>query len=753
MTTTSPPSGSDAFQLLHPKVQRWIWQQDWPELRPAQEAAAAPVLAGETDVLIAAATASGKTEAAFLPVCSALTADPPQTGGFAAIYISPLKALINDQYGRLDELCEHLDIPVARWHGDVGAGVKSKLLDRPRGILLITPESLEAMFVLRGWKMRDLAGALRYVVIDEMHSFMGTERGAQLQSLMHRLDLAARRRVPRIGLSATLGDMRAAADFLRPGSGDKVTVIVSDADGQELQLQVRGYVETQPNLSALDRTADEDAEQQTGEEDSGERSAIADHLFTTLRGSHNLIFANSRGAVEEYTDLLSRRCDQAGVPNEFVPHHGNLSKDIREHAESRLKDRARPVTAVCTSTLEMGIDIGSVSSVAQVGAPPGVAALRQRLGRSGRRGGPAILRVYIRERELSPTLHPAEELRAQLVQTIATIELLLQRWYEPPHGTALHLSTLVQQTLSLIAQHGGITPNDAYRTLCGQGPFRLVDAATFAALLRDLGEATIIRQETDGLLLHGDAGEKLVNHYTFYAAFAAPTEYRIVHGGRALGSLPIEQSLPEGALLIFAGRRWRVLAIDARAKVIEVARASGGRPPRFTGAGPEVHDRIRTEMRRVYQDSAVPIYLDATAQRLLEEGRAAYRRFGLEAQPILAYGNDTLLFPFCGDAIMTTIALTLHTRGVSVERQGLALALSGASPQTTADLLREMSESELPAATELARLIPDKRIDKYDELIGEELLARSFAARQLDVPGARNVISRLAEQSALACLS
>jgi ATP-dependent Lhr-like helicase len=102
---------------------------------------------------------------------------------------------------------------------------------------------------------------------------------------------------------------------------------------------------------------------------------------------------------------------------------------------------------------------------------------------------------------------------------------------------------------------------------------------------------------------------------------------------------------------------------------------------------------------------------------------------------------------------MTTVVLTLRTRGVAVEPQGLALALSGATPQTTADLLRELSESELPAATELARLIPDQRIDKYDELIGEELLARSFAARQLDVPGARNVISRLAEQSALACLS
>ncbi|MGP3959994.1 DEAD/DEAH box helicase [Nonomuraea sp. 3N208] len=202
---------------------------NWRELREAQEAAVAPVLAGDRDVLIAAATASGKTEAALLPICSVLT-EQPDTAGFAAVYISPLKALINDQYGRLDPLCDHLGITVSRWHGDVASSSKSKLLDRPHGILLITPESLEAMFLLRGWKIRDLMASARYLVIDELHSFIGTERGAQLQSLMHRLDLAARRRIPRIGLSATLGDMAKAADFLRPRAGDDVTVIVSSSD-------------------------------------------------------------------------------------------------------------------------------------------------------------------------------------------------------------------------------------------------------------------------------------------------------------------------------------------------------------------------------------------------------------------------------------------------------------------------------------------------------------------------------------------
>ncbi|WP_219516120.1 DEAD/DEAH box helicase [Nonomuraea ceibae] len=742
--TTSPPSGSDAFERLHPKVQQWIWQQNWSELREAQEAAVAPILAGDRDVLIAAATASGKTEAAFLPICSVLT-EQPDTGGFAAVYISPLKALINDQYGRLDQLCDHLGITVSRWHGDVAASSKSKLLDRPRGILLITPESLEAMFVLRGWKIRDLMAGARYLVIDELHSFIGTERGGQLQSLMHRLDLAARRRIPRVGLSATLGDMGKAADFLRPRAGDDVTVIVSSSDAQELRLQIRGYVQTAPILDPRARAAHEALGEEVAADDvaTGDRLAIADHLFTTLRGSHHLVFAGSRAAVEDYTDLLNRRCENARVPEEFVPYHGNLSKDIREHAEARLKDRTRPATAVCTSTLEMGIDIGSVTSIAQIGAPPSVAALRQRLGRSGRRGGPATLRLYVSEPEATPAIHPADELRAQLVQSIATIELLLQRWYEPPSAEALHLSTLTQQILSLIAQHGGITPADAHRTLCGQGPFRAVDSLTFATLLRDLAAADLIRQEHDGLLLPAETGERLINHHTFYAAFAAPTEYRIVTEGRTLGSLPIDQPLPEGSLLIFAGRRWRIQAIDTHAKLIEVTRASGGRPPRFTSAGPLVHDRIRTTMRRLYEDTTVPAYLDATAQSLLAEGRDAYRRLGLRDTPLIGYGNDTLLFPFRGDAIMTTLGLALHAYGVDVIRYGVALLISDTSPQAAADLLADLAAEGVPDALNLAALIPDKRVDKYDDVIGEELLTRSYA-RRLDVTETQQSITALA---------
>lgn len=239
---TSAPSNSEAvgeassaFSRLHPGIQRWIWEQKWGELRPTQAQAVTPILGGRTDVIVSAATASGKTEAAFLPMLSALAAEPTTSPGIGILYISPLKALINDQYDRLSSLAGSADLAVHRWHGDVPGNQKTAILAKPTGLLLITPESLEALFVLRGTQISTLLGALRYVVVDELHSFIGTERGAQLQSLLHRCELAIRRRVPRVALSATLGDMSSAAEFIRPGGGDGVLQIIDDDAGQALQ--------------------------------------------------------------------------------------------------------------------------------------------------------------------------------------------------------------------------------------------------------------------------------------------------------------------------------------------------------------------------------------------------------------------------------------------------------------------------------------------------------------------------------------
>ncbi len=692
-------------------------------------------------MIIAAATASGKTEAAWLPICSVLATEAgtdAAQAGVKALYLSPLKALINDQYSRLDQLCEHLDLPVHRWHGDVAGSQKRLVTRRPDGLLLITPESLESLFVNQGEQIARLFGGLRYVVIDELHSFIGTERGAQLQSLLHRIELAVRHRVPRIALSATLGDFGAAAEFLRPGAGDEVTVISSvDEERTELRMQLRGYIAADPVKARDDPTGE------TGVE--WDKAAIADHLFDTLRGSDNLVFTNARGSVEVYTDLLSRRSADANVPNEFLPHHGNLSKDVREHVEERLKASDTPTTAICTSTLEMGIDIGSADSVAQIGAPLGVSVLRQRLGRSGRRGQPAVLRMYVSEPELTDHTPPADALRSQLMQTIAMVDLLLERWYEPPDLRRLHLSTLIQQILSVIAQRGGADAAPLFDALCASGPFRTVDRPTFVALLRAMGEAELVSQDSDGLLLHGPAGEKLVNHYSFYTAFTTDDEYRLVSSGRTLGSLPVDYPISVGSLLIFSGRRWRVLAVETQQRVIDLAPARGGRPPAFPGLGAEVADEVRRRMRRWYEGDAVPVYLDPTAQRLLDEGRAAYRRLQLDLQPFVSWGRDTVLLPWRGDLIMNTLAVVLREQRLEIGQDGVALTVRRTTTTGLWELIRELAAAPPPDPLALADTVANKAADKHDQYLGDTLLTASYAARSLDVPGAWSTLRQLAE--------
>ncbi len=716
--------------------------------------------------MISAATAAGKTEAAFLPICTTLLTDrdaaprtdamPSDLSGIKVLYVSPLKALINDQWGRLDSLCEHLDIPVHRWHGDVGASRKAALLARPDGILLITPESLEAIFVNQGPKAATLLRALRYVVIDEMHAFLGTERGAQLQSLLHRVDLAARRRVPRIGLSATLGDMSAARDYVRPGHGDKVDVVMSEDNEAQLFLQLRGYIAALPAPSVNGPAANSLDEADEPDDPTAETQHIADistHLLRKLRGSTNLVFANSRTRVEQYADRLAHTSETLRVPNEFFPHHGSLSRELREDVEQRLKDPNTPTTAVCTSTLELGIDIGSVASVAQIGAPPSVAGLRQRLGRSGRREGEsATLRIYISEPQITPQTHPVDTVRAELVQSIAMVDLLLQRWYEPLNSRHLHLSTLTQQVLSLIAQHGGVHPSEAHQVLCKHGPFQAVTPATFAQLLRDMGAAKLITQASDGLLLHDIIGERLVNHYSFYAAFRGADEYRLIAAGRTLGTLPVDFPVIVGTRVIFAGRRWTVLAVDPRQKVIELARSRGGRPPTFAGHGAAVSDGVRQQMLAVYNRQEVPAYLDATAQQLLDEARDYFRRWRLQTQSALSHGHDVLLFPWRSDTVHSTIAIMLAGAGLTAAAEGIVLSIQDTDLHRVRQAIEQIIAEPAPNPDELAAQVRNKAFEKYDEYLSEDLLSRGYAAGHLDVTVARqalnDILPRLGEYTA-----
>lgn len=734
MPTNSPASGSDAtsgsFGLLDERIRRWVYDSGWTELRDAQERAIPPILKGEQDIIIAASTASGKTEAAFLPILTRMLANP----GSLVIAVFPLVALINDQWGRLEQLCEQLEVPVTPWHGDISSGPKKRFLKSPEGCLLITPESLEALLMGRGHALAGLFSKLLCVVVDELHSFIGAERGRQLQSLLHRIERALGRRVQRIGLSATLGDMALAERYLRPDAALPVQTIVSRDGGQELRVLVKGFLERPPDLSS------------DTEKDDGQNcvEAIAQHLFKTFRGSNNLVFPNSRNRVELLADMLRRMCEDARVPNEFWPHHGSLSREIREETEAALKHGDRPATAICTSTLELGIDIGSVQRIGQLGPAPSVASLRQRLGRSGRRKGePAILFCYAIETECKADSPPSDLLREGLVQTIAQIRLLVRGWYEPPVISGLHLSTLIQQLLSLVVQSGGITAAKAWSLLCGTGPFAGVEQQDFASLLRELGSREVLMQDSSGLLLLAPKGERLTGHYSFYAAFASGEEFQVVTAGKALGTLPVTSPLEPGSYIIFAGRRWQVESLDMERKTILVAPAKGGRPPVFEGGGALVGDGVRKEMRQVLLEDAPVPFLDAAAQELLEEARANFRRLGL-AQSLMVEGeHHARVFPWAGDIALHTLAMLLRYWGLEAQQEGMCVLVKQSGSSSLTGVLAELCRRPLPQPQELAAGVLNKQQEKWDWLLPEGLLARNFAAHNLDLPAAAAVLGQV----------
>ena len=729
---------SASFDLLNVKIQKWIWQQGWTDLREAQELAIGPILSGDEDIIISSGTASGKTEAAFLPIISKLLENEPVIN--SVLHISPLRALINDQFSRMELLCRNMDIQVVPWHGDISTSKKRKFFDNPRGILLITPESLEAIFVNYGSNIPRVFKKLSYIVVDELHSFIGTERGRQLQSLLHRIEISVNRRISRIGLSATISDMQIASFFLRPVNSSNVLSLTASGS-QELKLIIKGYMDSALEIALPLKDGDFILQKESLPKREAEE--IADSLFQTLRGTSNLIFANSRANVEKYADALRTRCEEMRVPNEFWAHHGSLSKELREEAEKAIKDKSRPVTIVCTSTLELGIDIGAVTSIAQVGIPPSVSSLRQRLGRSGRRGEPAILRIYIRENETSIKSTIEDQLRVELVQAIAMIRLLINNWLEPPSNGSLHLSTLVQQILSLIAQCGGITASQAWRILCETGPFGNIDTNTFIKLLRCMGQHDLLIQASDGLLLHGKAGEKIVNHFSFYTVFMTGQEYRLVAEGKTLGTLPIERPVSEGSLIIFGGRRWRVLNIDDQHKIIELTAAKGGIPPSFTGVGGIVHDYVRQEMYSMYRETGIPAFLDAKAKELFLEGRENFKRYHLENRNIISHGNLCYLFCWAGDRVQDTVVILLNKFGLKAENSGIAITVSDISPAELKNKIKNLISSSPVNGLELARSVKNKISEKYHPLLASDLLDYEYCSARLDIVGALNALSRI----------
>lgn len=729
------------FARLAPPLQRILWELGWKDLRHNQIKALPLILDTQDDVVISAATAAGKTEAAFLPLLTRLWQrqqslirpdEDAATSGCGPngliLYVAPVKALINDQVARLHIFCERMDIPVYPWHGDVGQTSRKRFFVNPRGVVLITPESLESLLFRRGADVRQIFSELQAVVVDELHAFIGNVRGCQLQSLLHRLEAQLDRRVQRIGLSATLGDIGLAAEFLRPGQGKAVQIIATLGEKRHLQLAVKAIM--QPN--SVTQT-EQDA-----------HWAIAGELFERLRGANYLVFPAGVGMVEFYADALRTYCENAGLPVTYFPHHGRLAKSEREETESELKRGHQPVTAICTTTLEMGIDIGAIKGVVQIGAPQTVSSLCQRIGRAGRREADvAVLWQYCVAETLSPGANCVDSFYQDLIQAVAIVQLYFAKWYEPPRLGALNYSTLIQQVLSLVGERHGVTAAVAYKMLCKNGPFKTVTEASFIAILRAMSAKDLLMQDSNKLLLHGARGERVVNHYSFYAAFPDSQDYRLRQAGKELGTLPIQGTTMRGDVITFAGRRWMIDAIDHEKRLVDLIASGMGKLPRTGGQSMPIHTRVRQEMRAILDSEDVPAWLDTNAKSLLQDARRQYKALHLSTQQYVSEGSCVYLFLWCGDQIQDALVALLTNEGQQAENNGICIKVKNSNRETVKSSLKIIASKICPSANEIINRKNVTDIEKWDWVLPDDLFLASYASRELDLDEAHALCQHL----------
>jgi ATP-dependent Lhr-like helicase len=705
----------------------------WTKLRTLQVEAIHEVFDGTGDIILSARTASGKTEAAFLPILSKLVDVPEQ--GVGAIYAGPLKALINDQFERLEELCREAGIDVHKWHGDVAASPKKKLLEKPSGVLLITPESIESLFVNHPHKLGVVFRNLRYVVIDELHSFIGTERGAHLRSLLSRLSARSSKPVRYLALSATLGsEVERVCKWLRTSAAGSVRVI-RDESPKTILVSLQGYVRKVEPLPTGPTDEDEARALESG--------TLEGDLFQAFVGKTGLVFANSKPAIEALADIASREAKRRGIPDCFRVHHGSLSKTEREETEEALKADS-PTVTFCSSTLEMGIDVGNVEVVGQVGAPWSVSSMAQRLGRSGRKEGqPSVLRLFVEEPEPEQTTPLHRLLCPELLQAAAMVELLRDRWCEPPEADRLHLSTLIQQVLSVITERGGAHAEELYRTLVASQSFPSVDEPRLVATLRSMGGHDLIEQTPEGLLISGLRGEKIARSHDFYVAFVVHEEYRVNHGSHHIGNVALNATIQPDSYLILAGRRWKILDVDAERKVVSVQPSPGGRVPHFDmDQGGEIHPRVRETMRDLLAGAAVPPYLDSGAREMLTQSRQTAREAGLLEHSFVQDGREVLWFPWTGTRIQRTIyALGKFFGGLNMQDEGIVLTHRGASVEEVQAVYRGIVQ-DAPEPIEIARSFPCRIREKYEIYLSDDQTAEQFAREMLDLDGAISVIGR-----------
>ena len=710
----------DIFSRYSDFIQDFIYRSGWQDLRAIQVAAGDAIFNTDQNVLLCASTASGKTEAAFFPILTEFTEDPPESVG--CLYIAPLKALINDQFIRLNDLCEEGHIPVWHWHGDVSSSHKKKLLKHPSGILQITPESLEALLMHKHSEVPKLFGDLRYVVIDEIHSLLRGDRGGQCMCLVQRLCRLSGANPRRIGLSATIGDPQEAGRFLAAGSGRGTVIPDIKAKGMRWRLSMEHFFNAAPQASDIIENpeksawaggvpsvsmrpaigtsktpadaggalvsggvpaaggmrADVSAPGITKADVSVLRQTKADanptdkapltadpgmgYIFEHTRGRKCLVFSNSREECEEVTTTLRAYCEYNHEPDRFLIHHGNLSTAFRETAEDEMRDDDSALTTCTTATLELGIDIGKLERAFQINAPFTVSAFLQRMGRTGRRGEPCEMWFVMREEHAEARDLLPDKIPWALLQGIALIQLYLEeRWVEPPRRGRLPFSLLYHQTMSTLASGGEMSPAELASRVLTLAPFENVTRDDFRILINDLIAKDHIELTEERGLIVGLAGERITNNFKFYAVFQENEEYSVRCESQEIGT--IVKPPPIGDRIAIAGHVWVVEEVDRTHHQV-YCHMIKGRVPAYFGEEPgDIHTKILERMRQVLLETSDYPYLLKNAQARLMTARVDALHSGLGYRPLVCLGGSMYcLTPWLGSYAFLALERFLRIR-------------------------------------------------------------------------------------------
>ena len=578
--------------------------------------------------------------------------------------------------------------------------------------------------------------ALKYVVIDEIHTMIGSDRGNQVLCLLSRIGRLLGKHPRRIGLSATIGDLELASAWLGAGSGRNTVAPKPPRQPLKWRIGMEHFFIQDPR--------EEQSAGVAAKPENDRAHAMLDpgyeFLYDVVKDSKALVFSNSREETEYVTATLRQLAKKKGEPDIFLIHHGNLSAALREDAELRMKDEHDSRVVTCaTVTMELGIDIGRLERVAQMGSPTTVSGFLQRLGRSGRRGSPPEMIMVFREETPLPNAPLPELIPWELLRGIAIIDLYSkERFIEPPRVKKMPLSLAFHQTLSVVASSGELTAKQLADRILSLPPLSSLDKETYRALLVSMVNGEYLELTEQKGLIVGLKGERIINSYKFYAVFKDSEDYTVRNESEEIGTITTPP--PVGDRFALAGRVWEVLETDIARKLIFVKAVDGKMEVSWPGDSGEIHTRILESMREVLCGDVEYRFLGDNASGRLENARHIARNAGMDKNTVIFLGGQNfVLFPWLGTRAFRTVRRFLQKHsselGISdVRSEGCVYITFKASRSAGENLLIGMRQIVAREGVIPSELVFDGEcpiFEKFDEFIPPELLREAYAQDRL----------------------